>query len=88
MNGTIKQLWDGTLCVEKSFYKIDKKHEAYLKMQTCIDHLLQVLPEEQRIDLDNLLRYRDELEQITVEKAFALGYHTGSKITAEALLLK
>ena len=88
MNGTIKQLWDGTLCVEKSFYKIDKKHEAYLKMQTCIDHLLQVLPEKQHIDLEKLIRYRDELEQITVEKAFALGYHTGSKMTAEALLLK
>ncbi|MBQ8351121.1 MAG: hypothetical protein IJY20_03640 [Clostridia bacterium] len=88
MNGTIKQIWDGTLCASKDFHWAKSSHEAYFKLKMYIDHLQQVLPEAQHRDLDNLIRCCEALENAAVEEAFALGYKTGAQITAEAMLHK
>ena len=88
MNGMIKEIWEGTLCASRHFNKADKKHETYIRMETHINRLLQIIPKEQHNELSMLLSCRDEMEQVSIEKAFTLGYKTGAKITAEALLTK
>ncbi len=88
MKSGIQQLWEGSLCASDGFQSLEKRKLRCADMDVYIKRVTEGMSQDQRNELTRLLRCRDELEQAAVEDAFARGYSTGVRLTAEALLKK